>query len=33
MSERAAGHDAAMWRDEFPLMVEWAFGGSNAASP
>lgn len=26
MSERAAGHDAAMWREEFPLMVAWAFG-------
>ena len=25
MMERAAGHDAAMWRDEFPRMVEWAF--------
>lgn len=27
MSERVAGHDAAMWREEFPLMVAWAFGG------
>ena len=27
MRERAAGHDAAMWRDELPLMVAWAFGG------
>src|SRR5262245_24705081 len=27
MSERVAGHDAAMWREEFPLMVGWAFGG------
>ena len=26
MIERIAGHDAAMWRDEFPLMVAWAFG-------
>jgi len=26
MSERAAGHDDAMWRAEFPLMVAWAFG-------
>ena len=26
MSERAAGHDATMWREEFPLMVAWAFG-------
>jgi enterochelin esterase-like enzyme len=26
MSERVAGHDDAMWRDEFPLMVAWAFG-------
>jgi enterochelin esterase-like enzyme len=27
MRERIAGHDDAMWRQEFPLMVEWAFGG------
>jgi enterochelin esterase-like enzyme len=27
LRERNAGHDAAMWRDEFPLMVAWAFGG------
>lgn len=26
MCERAAGHDDAMWREEFPLMVAWAFG-------
>jgi len=26
LSERVAGHDHAMWREEFPLMVEWAFG-------
>ena len=26
MMERAAGHDKAMWRAEFPLMVAWAFG-------
>jgi enterochelin esterase-like enzyme len=26
MRERVAGHDAAMWREEFPLMVAWAFG-------
>src|SRR5471032_1862730 len=26
MSERVAGHDDAMWREEFPLMVAWAFG-------
>ncbi|MCA1596589.1 MAG: esterase [Chloroflexi bacterium] len=25
MNERDAGHDAAMWRREFPLMVAWAF--------
>jgi enterochelin esterase-like enzyme len=24
--QRDAGHDDAMWRAEFPLMVEWAFG-------
>jgi hypothetical protein len=27
MSKRVAGHDDAMWREEFPLMVAWAFGG------
>jgi len=27
MRERVAGHDDAMWREEFPLMVAWAFGG------
>ena len=27
MSERVAGHDPAMWQEEFPLMVAWAFGG------
>lgn len=27
MRERVAGHDHAMWREEFPLMVAWAFGG------
>ena len=27
MRERVSGHDAAMWREEFPLMVAWAFGG------
>jgi enterochelin esterase-like enzyme len=26
MSERVAGHDHAMWRLEFPLMVAWALG-------
>jgi enterochelin esterase-like enzyme len=26
MRERVAGHDDAMWRAEFPLMVAWAFG-------
>ncbi len=26
MSERDAVHDDAMWREEFPLMVAWAFG-------
>ena len=27
MRERVAGHDATMWREEFPLMVAWAFSG------
>lgn len=26
LRERAAGHDDQMWRQEFPLMVQWAFG-------
>jgi enterochelin esterase-like enzyme len=26
MNERAAGHDPAMWRQELPLMIRWAFG-------
>lgn len=29
MRKRAAGHDEAMWRAEFPLMVAWAFGSSG----
>jgi hypothetical protein len=27
MKERVAGHDDGMWREEFPLMLTWAFGG------
>ena len=27
MNERVAGHDDAMWRAEFPLMLAWAFDG------
>jgi hypothetical protein len=26
VSERVASHGDALWRAEFPLMVEWAFG-------
>jgi enterochelin esterase-like enzyme len=26
MNERAGSHDGAFWREEFPLMVTWAFG-------
>jgi enterochelin esterase-like enzyme len=26
MTERIGSHGAAFWRDEFPLMVAWAFG-------
>jgi len=39
MSERVARHGDAMWREEFPLMVAWAFGrrvhapASGTASP
>ena len=27
MRERVSGHEDAMWREEFPRMVAWAFGG------
>jgi enterochelin esterase-like enzyme len=27
MNERAGTHGGAFWREEFPLMVAWAFGG------
>jgi enterochelin esterase-like enzyme len=27
MTERAGSHGGAFWREEFPLMVAWAFGG------
>jgi hypothetical protein len=26
MTERVGNHGDAFWRDEFPLMVAWAFG-------
>jgi enterochelin esterase-like enzyme len=26
MNERAGSHGGAFWREEFPLMVQWAFG-------
>jgi len=26
MTERAGSHGGAFWREEFPLMVAWAFG-------
>ncbi len=29
MSRRVAGHDDVMWREEFPLMVAWAFGSAT----
>jgi hypothetical protein len=25
MRERIAGHDEAMWREELPMMLDWAF--------
>ena len=31
IQERAAGHDAAMWREEFPRMTAWAFGRGEAS--
>jgi enterochelin esterase-like enzyme len=27
MTERAGSHGGAFWKEEFPLMVAWAFGG------
>lgn len=30
MVERDAGHDDVMWRQEFPLMIAWAFGGRGS---
>ena len=29
LSERVASHGSALWREEFPLMVAWAFGRQN----
>jgi hypothetical protein len=29
LRERDAGHDAAMWCDELPWMVGWAFGAGG----
>jgi len=29
MTERAGPHGGAFWREEFPLMVAWAFGPSD----
>lgn len=28
MKERSGAHGGAFWKEEFPSMVEWAFGGS-----
>jgi enterochelin esterase-like enzyme len=33
MSERAGSHGGEFWRQEFPLMVAWAFGRSRPAGP
>ncbi|WP_216855386.1 hypothetical protein [Paenibacillus alba] len=33
MRERVASHDDVMWREEFPLMVAWAFGRLTSAEP
>ena len=32
MTERAGAHGDAFWREEFPLMVGWAFGARTSAS-
>jgi hypothetical protein len=26
MTERAGSHGSAFWKQEFPLMIDWAFG-------
>ncbi|MEV0611888.1 alpha/beta hydrolase-fold protein [Nonomuraea sp. NPDC050404] len=31
MTERAGSHGGAFWREEFPLMVAWAFGPGSGA--
>jgi hypothetical protein len=28
MTERVGSHGGAFWREEFPLMVAWAFGAA-----
>ena len=33
MTERAGSHGDAFWRQEFPLMVAWAFGRSGPTGP
>ncbi|MFN7918838.1 MAG: alpha/beta hydrolase-fold protein [Bryobacteraceae bacterium] len=32
MNERAGSHGGAFWREEFPLMVAWAFGDSGSGA-
>jgi Ser/Thr protein kinase RdoA (MazF antagonist) len=32
MAERAGSHGDTFWRDEFPLMVAWAFGDSSSTA-
>lgn len=32
MSERVVSHGAKLWRAEFPLMVDWAFGPSTSTT-
>ena len=32
MAERAGGHGDSFWREEFPLMISWAFGGAPPGS-
>jgi len=33
MTERVGSHGGVFWRDEFPLMVAWAFGPGGTATP
>jgi hypothetical protein len=33
MTERVGSHGDVFWREEFPLMVAWAFGRMGTETP